>query len=174
MMSLTAIFKNRTQNSLNKTCLQTAFDGNFKQALDLVAQGADINSAGKAKAYGMMSSWKVETSLGHAAIKHSNFKALVAFLDKGLKSNIEAGGKPLLMYAIEQRQEDAALLLLDRGAGTDYVRNDLETPLSLAEKNGMHTTVQRIKALPQEAPAVDVIAAAVVRAMKPLTLKIPQ
>lgn len=174
MMSLTAIFKNRTQNSLNKKCLQTAFDGNFKQALDLVDQGADINFAGKSKAYGLMSSWKVDMSLGHAAIKHVNFKALGAFFDKGLEANIEAGGKPLLMYAIETKQEDAALLLLDRGARADYVRNDLETPLSLAEKNGMHTTVQRIKALQQAVSPIEMAASAVVKAMKPLALKIPQ
>ena len=165
-----SIFNNLKQQKLNKKCLQAAYDGDFKSVLEFLSQGAEINYSGNAKQYHMMGSFKRPCSLGHAALINCNFKALTVLLDKGLDVNIYAAGKPMLMYAIELKNEEAALALLARGAHTSFVRSDLETPLTLAEANGMTQVVQQIRSRPA-APEAPAETGADVSAMKPLAIK---
>jgi ankyrin repeat protein len=145
-MFLTEIFRKRAQEKQNKACLQAAFDGDFKKALELIDQGVSVNCTGTAKEWGWLSSWDVSMTLGHAAVRKGNSKALTALIKQGLDINIKAGDKPLVMYAIECKQEAMALALIKRGADVSYVRSDLETPLSLAEASGMRSVTQALKA----------------------------
>lgn len=172
-MPLSSIFNNLKQNKLNKKCLQAAYNGDFKSALEFLEQGAEINYAGNVKIYAMIHSYKVPGTLGHAALRNANFKALTALLHKGLDVNISADGTPLVMYAIELKNEEAALTLLAHGADTSFVRKDLETPLTLAEANRMTQVVQQIKAgsVGSATPAAPVETTADVAAMKPLAIK---
>lgn len=154
-MGLRKIFEQKAQKKLNKQCQSSAHFGDFKTMAALLDQGADVNSAADVTETFFAIPIRRPTSLGHAAIQHANFKALTVLLDKGLDVNIESSdGKPLLMYAIECGQTDAALALLERGAKTDYVRSDLETPLSLARAKGMAEVAGKIAAqfLPPELP----------------------
>lgn len=175
MTFLTKIFENSRQNKLNKNCLQAAHDGDFKSALELLDQGANVNYVGTAREWGYESYYKVTSTLGHSAISKDNIKAFTILLDKGLDVNISIGGSPLLMYAIESRNEPAALALLARGADTSYVRQDLETPLSVAEANGLTQVAGEIIARQQPAVAAvvpeDSATANEVATMKPLALR---
>lgn len=172
MAFLTNIFKNAKQNRLSKNCLQAAYEGDFKKALELLDLGADINVTGTGKRYSFGFTFKEPSTLGHAAVSKSNFKALTVLLEKGLDVNICAGNNPLVMHAIEVKNEAAAVALLARGADTSYVRSDLETPLSLAEANRMTEAVKLIMAQKQNSPALaDPVTEAEVTAMKPLALK---
>lgn len=170
MAFLSKYFQERAEKKRNKAALDAAHQGDFKTALEMIGQGVNVNLVGTLTGYSYEFSYKFATSFGLAAIHNANTKALEALFSRNLDVNQTVGEKPLLMYALEQKQERVAEMLLDRGARTDYVRQDLETPLSLAEQLGYAGVVSRIKNKPA-APAPEAETSGPLTTMKPLTLR---
>lgn len=116
----------------NKAAAKAAFAGDFDGAFAMVDRGADINSF---YYVGEFDEGGDEGNIGYSAIRQGNVAALEKALDKGLKVDLQSWYRPpLVVYAIMQKQEEAAKLLIDRGANvtTDYLLSGDLSPLALA------------------------------------------
>lgn len=159
----------KAQRNLNQEACTAAHEGDFKQALELFAQGADPNHIGFRWEHTYDDKYKVAITPAYEAVRHNNEKALQALIDRGLNVNItlDKDGKPLLMHAIESKKERLACMLVEYGADMTFVRKDLETCKSLAETLGMQELLGKMEA--RVNPSTE--AQQAVTAMKPIQLK---
>lgn len=113
-----------------KAAAKAAFAGNFEQAFTLIDKGADINASCW---IGDPDDGGGEGNIGYSAIKHGNLKALEQALERGLDPNLQSPYRqPLVIFAIQNKQEDAAKLLVERGADvSSYLLGDFFSPLAL-------------------------------------------
>ena len=139
---LSPIFKALDNNAAAKA----AFAGEFDKAFGLVAKGADINFTrwvdGKDGADGGVG------NIGYAAILRGDTATLEKALDLGLNPDLYSGYRhPLVIFAIMNKQEDAAKLLISRGADVDQFRfQDFLSPLALARIYNMPDVAKMIEA----------------------------
>ncbi len=126
MFKLKPIF----QGQKNKAAAKAAFAGEFDKAFSYVEQGADINSS---VYVGDPDEGGGEGNIGYAAIIQGNLAALEKALDKGLSPDFQSRYRaPLVVFAIMEKQEAAAKLLIARGADVSEFRlSDFFSPLSL-------------------------------------------
>lgn len=130
----------------NNAAAKAAFAGEFDKAFALVAKGADINFTrwvdGKDGAEGGVG------NIGYAAILRGDTATLEKALDLGLDPDLYSGYRsPLVIFAIMNRQEDAAKLLISRGADVDQFRlQDFLSPLALARIYNMPEVEKMIEA----------------------------
>lgn len=159
----------KAQRDLNQEACTAAHENDFRQALELFAQGADPNFIGYRWEYTYDDKYKVPITAAYEAVRHNNEKGLVALIERGLNVNIslEKDGKPLLMHTIESKKERLAGILVDHGADMSFVRKDLETCQSLAETFGMTELLGKMEA--RINPSTESQQA--VTAMKPIQLK---
>ena len=132
MVKLTPIFKGQK----NKAAARAAFAGDFETAFSWIGKGAEINSS----AYiGDPDEDGGEGNIGYAAIKHGNLQALEKALDMGLDPSFQSPYRsPLVIFAIQNKQEDAAKLLIARGADvSSYLLGDFFSPLATARVYNM-------------------------------------
>lgn len=140
------IFKNIFNAQNEKAAAKAAYNGNFDQAFALLAKGGDIN----------FSRWVegrheddrgAEGNIGYAAVQQGNLQALEKALDNGLDPSLQSRFRaPLVIFAIHQKQEEAALKLVERGADvSSYLFADYLSPLSLAKLMGMNKLTQAIE-----------------------------
>lgn len=121
----------------NNAAAKAAFAGEFDKAFALYAKGADINFTrwvnGKDGAEGGVG------NIGYAAILRGDTATLEKALDLGLNPDLHSGYRsPLVVFAITNKQEEAAKLLISRGADVDQFRfQDFLSPLALARIYGM-------------------------------------
>jgi len=139
-----AVRRHFTRDTLNKKATRAALEGDFETAINLVKKGADPNYF----------TWRSEPiegggstdyleSMAYEAIVQRNTKALNAFLECGLNKNLICNRCTLLDIAISNKNEDAALLLISRGAAFDLWINGPNTaywhnpPYEVALENGL-------------------------------------
>lgn len=121
----------------NNAAAKAAFAGEFDKAFALYARGADINFTrwvdGKDGDEGGVG------NIGYAAILRGDTATLEKALDLGLNPDLHSGYRsPLVAFAIMNKQEEAAKLLISRGADVDQFRfQDFLSPLALARIYGM-------------------------------------
>jgi hypothetical protein len=141
-MGIKSLFK--AQNE--KAAAKAAFDGNFEQAFALIDKGLNINFTRWVEGKGFDDRGG-EGNIGYAAIKHGNLEALEKALEKGLDPSLQSRYlSPLVVFAIHQKQEEAALTLVERGADlTSYLFAECLSPLSLAKMYGMNKLTQAIE-----------------------------
>ncbi|HYD18430.1 MAG TPA: hypothetical protein VEF76_08120 [Patescibacteria group bacterium] len=124
---LSPIFKTLDNNAAAKA----AYAGEFDKAFALVEKGADINYSrwvdGPGEDGGGIG------NIGYAAILRGDVKALEKALDLGLNPDLQSPYRsPLVVFAIMNKQEEAAKLLVNRGADVDSFRlSDFFSPLAL-------------------------------------------
>lgn len=140
-MKLKPIF----QGQKNRAAAKLAFAGDFDGAFAMVERGADINSfyfVGEGGEGGD------EGNIGYSAIRLGNLAALEKALDKGLSPDLQSYYRaPLVVYAIMQKQEEAAKLLINRGADVSEFRlQDFFSPLSLTRIYDMPEVGKMIEA----------------------------
>lgn len=129
----------------NNAAAKAAFAGEFDKAFALYAKGADINFTrwvdGKDGAEGGVG------NIGYAAILRGDTATLEKALDFGLNPDLYSGYRnPLVIFAITNKQEDAAKLLISRGADVDQFRfQDFLSPLALARIYDMPEVVKAIE-----------------------------
>lgn len=140
---LSAIFDKSER--LNRKAFYCGISNDFKQAISLINDGANVNHVDKVNYGDWDISVVVRETLGHVAIKKGNITALRALLDLGLNPEIKSSeGTTLIAEAVKQRNEEAANLLLDYGASTNFTFEDLDTLEDRAKKNSMTSTVSRL------------------------------
>lgn len=116
----------------SKAATKAAFAGHFAQAFAILETGGDINAT---RYIGDPEYGGGEGNIGYAAIMHGNKAALEKALDKGLDPGLQSPYRsPLVIFAIQQKQEDMAKLLVERGADVaSYQWQEMLSPLSLAK-----------------------------------------
>lgn len=140
-MGLSTIFKFQK----NAAAAKLAFSGDFDGAFAMVDRGADINSS---YYVGEPDEGGGEGNIGYSAIRQGRLDILEKALDKGLSVDMQSPyGVPLLHFALREKQEAAALLLINRGANvTDYLFSDIFSPLSMASFMGLTEAAKAIEA----------------------------
>lgn len=115
-----------------KAAMKAAYAGNFDQAFAVLETGGDINAS---YYVGDPDEGGGEGNIGYSAVMHGNVEALQKALDKGLNPDLQSPYRaPLVVFAIIHKQEDAARLLIERGADVaTYRMYDFLSPLSLAK-----------------------------------------
>lgn len=137
--------KFKFQSTKNKAAATAAFKGDFDAAFAAVARGADINAC---RYVGDPDYDGGEGNIGYAAVKHGNMDALKKALDLGLDPSITSPYRqPLVAFAISNKQEAMASLLVERGADVNsYLIGDFFSPLALARIHGMEALEKQIAA----------------------------
>ena len=145
MKFLSDVFRKFAHRNDDAKACKAAFNGDFDAALALIDGGANVNAThwidGQAGKEGG------EGNIGYAAITAGNLKALEAALDRGLSANLQSPYRqPLLCFAIQNGEEEAAKMLVKRGADcTDQLFADYLSPLALAKIYKMESLLELMK-----------------------------
>lgn len=139
------ILKEIFDNQKSKNAMKAAFSGHFDRAFAILETGGDINAT---RYIGDPEDGGGEGNIGYAAILHGNREALEKALDKGLYPDLQSPYRsPLVIFAIQNKQEDMAKLLVERGADVASFRfADYLSPLSLAKMYKMDSLAALIEA----------------------------
>ncbi len=139
-----AFAKFQHRNDDAKAC-KAAFNGDFTTALALIDGGANVNATRWVN--GAPGKDGGEGNIGYAAISAGNLKVLEAALDHGLNPDLQSPYRqPLLCFAIQNGQEEAAKLLVKRGADcSDQLFADYLSPLALAKIYKMESLLEVMK-----------------------------
>lgn len=147
-MTLTSIFKYIRNWNYSLSACELAKQGNYPAAFAYIKKGGNINFLSK--------SCVEEMNIGFQAIKCKNLQALqTALVEHGLNPSLASEvedesfgtgrfgpkigslkGMPLLAYAIEMDQPEAAKLLLKAGADTPSWPDTRYDCLSMAQYRG--------------------------------------
>lgn len=140
-----AFLKFEFQSTKDKAAATAAFNGDFEKAFAAVERGANINSC---RYIGDPDHDGGEGNIGYSAVKHGNIDALKKALDLGLDPSLASPYRqPLVAFAISNKQEAMASLLVERGADvSSYLIGDFFSPLALARIHGMPELEKQIAA----------------------------
>jgi ankyrin repeat protein len=133
------------QSSKDKAAATAAFNGDFDAAFAAVERGANINSC---RFIGDVDNGGGEGNIGYSAVKHGNMDALKKALELGLDPSLKSPYRqPLVAFAISNKQEAMASLLIEKGADvSSYLIGDFFSPLALARIHGMPELEKQIAA----------------------------
>lgn len=111
-------FSGIVPKSIDQQAVHAAMVGDFFTAIGHVKDGADPNYSMPLDLAHPAGTVTVSANAGRAAVARNNTKALSDLLEHGLDKDLRLGEsrQSLLCIAVDHRAEDAALLLLSRGA----------------------------------------------------------
>lgn len=135
------------RHGLNKQALRAAHGGNFPKAFEFINAGADPNFSMPYDLILPIDNLTIMGNVGRAAVMRNNTVALKDLLDAGLDKNLKLGRKQqsLLYLAIEARAEDAAMMLLSKGADPgSYDGGPHSSAYSLAREYRLGRVVQAL------------------------------
>ena len=120
------------QDNSGRNALMIAIEGNHSIAiLKLLTDNMSLSNINQVNKKG-------QTALMMAASNHDHKDAICLLIAAGADLNVTDTelGYTALMWAIHERNNMAATLLLEKGAHVNIVARDLQTPLSLIRSNG--------------------------------------
>jgi hypothetical protein len=135
-MGLRAAFK---KHSYGRKAFKLAKKGNFRDAMDLIDHGGDVNYRAGYD-IGSYTRNKVNCNMGFIALYKNNMQALEGLLQRGLDPNAIVGKDPddqLLTYAIIWKNKQAVNLLVKAGAHLDVTLKSMKTMREYAKLNGI-------------------------------------
>jgi len=133
------------QRSKNRQAVGAAMAGDFTRAVELVKGGADPNYAMPYEEVHPIDTVTIMANVGRAAVARNNTKVLDELLTLGLDKDLRLGSRKhsLLYYAVDNRAEDAALMLLHKGAKVNA--EEFPHMATMAGGFGMHGFIRALK-----------------------------